>query len=132
MMAPSPAFFAPLPRLPFEASGVMATTSFTKPRAASSGPPRSVAVPSVLGDYADQAATALRAAVFEVMITVKAEPPPGNPARAGRCGGGRAAHPFREPAGSLFFRDGPARGRPARRPRRYRGATPPSVRHHAS
>ncbi len=50
----------------------------------SNGPPQSVAVPSVLGDYADQAATTLRAAGFQVMITVKAEPPPGNPARAGR------------------------------------------------
>ena len=50
----------------------------------SDGPPRSVAVPNVLGDYADQAATTLRAAGFEVMITVRAEPPPGNPARAGR------------------------------------------------
>ncbi|HEY3721916.1 MAG TPA: transglycosylase domain-containing protein [Acidimicrobiia bacterium] len=50
----------------------------------SSGPPRSLAVPSVLGDYADQAATALRAAGFEVSVVVKAEPPPGSPARAGR------------------------------------------------
>ena len=46
----------------------------------SDGPPRSVAVPNVLGDYADQAATTLRAAGFEVSITVKAEPPPGDPA----------------------------------------------------
>ncbi len=50
----------------------------------SSGPPRAVAVPNVLGDYADQAATTLRAAGFEVSIAVKAEPPPGSPARAGR------------------------------------------------
>jgi penicillin-binding protein 1A len=50
----------------------------------SSGPPHSLPVPSVLGDYADQAATALRAAGFEVSVVVKAEPPPGSPARAGR------------------------------------------------
>jgi penicillin-binding protein 1A len=50
----------------------------------SDGPPRSIAVPSVLGDYADQAAATLRAAGFEIAITVRAEPPPGDPARAGR------------------------------------------------
>jgi eukaryotic-like serine/threonine-protein kinase len=48
------------------------------------GPPRQVAVPNVLGAYPDEAATRLRGAGFGVSIAVKAEPPPGNPARAGR------------------------------------------------
>ncbi len=48
------------------------------------GPPKQVAVPNVLGTYPDEAAATLRSAGFVVSITVKAEPPPGNPARAGR------------------------------------------------
>lgn len=50
----------------------------------SSGPPRTVIVPSVLGAYADQAAATLRAAGFVPTIVVEPEPPPGSPARAGR------------------------------------------------
>jgi beta-lactam-binding protein with PASTA domain len=50
----------------------------------SNGPPRSATVPNVLGAYADEAAATLRAAGFEVEIFVRPEPPPGNPARAGR------------------------------------------------
>jgi penicillin-binding protein 1A len=49
-----------------------------------SGPPRQVAVPDVLGAYPDEAAATLRSAGFGVSIQVKPEPPPGNPARAGR------------------------------------------------
>jgi membrane peptidoglycan carboxypeptidase len=48
------------------------------------GPPRSLPVPNVLGEYADQAATALRGAGFDVSILVRAEPPPGSPDRAGK------------------------------------------------
>jgi penicillin-binding protein 1A len=48
------------------------------------GPPRSVTVPNVLGAYADEAAATLRGAGFGVSLAVTAEPPPGNPARAGR------------------------------------------------
>jgi penicillin-binding protein 1A len=48
------------------------------------GPPRQVAVPNVLGAYPDEAAATLRGAGFGVSIQVRAEPPPGNPARAGR------------------------------------------------
>jgi beta-lactam-binding protein with PASTA domain len=48
------------------------------------GPPRTNSVPSVLGAYADEAAATMRAAGFVVEIVVRAEPPPGNPARAGR------------------------------------------------
>jgi penicillin-binding protein 1A len=48
------------------------------------GPPAIVAVPSVLDLLADEAATALRAAGLAVDVKVQAEPPPGNPARAGR------------------------------------------------
>lgn len=50
----------------------------------SNGPPKQVAVPSVLGAYADEAAAQLRAAGFQVTIQVRAEPPPGSPMRAGR------------------------------------------------
>jgi penicillin-binding protein 1A len=48
------------------------------------GPPRSVPVPTVLGQLPDEAAAALRAAGFEVALRVEAEPPPGSPERAGR------------------------------------------------
>ena len=48
------------------------------------GPPRSLPVPNVLGEYADQAATALRGAGFEVSVLVRPEPPPGSPDRAGK------------------------------------------------
>jgi beta-lactam-binding protein with PASTA domain len=48
------------------------------------GPPRSLPVPNVLGEYADQAATALRGAGFQVSVLVRPEPPPGSPERAGK------------------------------------------------
>jgi penicillin-binding protein 1A len=48
------------------------------------GPPRALPVPNVLGEYADQAATALRGAGFEVSVLVRPEPPPGSPDRAGK------------------------------------------------
>jgi penicillin-binding protein 1A len=48
------------------------------------GPPQSRTVPGVLGAYADEAAASLRAAGFTVAVTVRPEPPPGDPARAGR------------------------------------------------
>lgn len=48
------------------------------------GPPRSLPVPNVLGEYADQAATALRGAGFQVEVLVRPEPPPGSPERAGK------------------------------------------------
>jgi eukaryotic-like serine/threonine-protein kinase len=50
----------------------------------SSGPPRPVLVPNVLGAYADEAAAKLRAAGFAPVIVVSPEPPPGSPTRAGR------------------------------------------------
>jgi penicillin-binding protein 1A len=48
------------------------------------GPPKQGAVPNVLGGYPDEAAATLRKAGFGAVIQVRAEPPPGNPARAGR------------------------------------------------
>jgi penicillin-binding protein 1A len=49
-----------------------------------SGPPETRTVPGVLGAYADEAAATLRAAGFSVSVLVRPEPPPGDPARAGR------------------------------------------------
>jgi penicillin-binding protein 1A len=63
--------------------------SDTRPGAAvtivvADGPPRTLRVPSVLGSYADEAAAGLRGLGFTVEVLVRPEPPPGDPARAGR------------------------------------------------
>jgi penicillin-binding protein 1A len=65
-------------------AGRPARVGMTVTISVSNGPPRSAAVPNVLGSYADEAAASLRSTGFEVAILVRPEPPPGNPARAGR------------------------------------------------
>ena len=50
----------------------------------SNGPPAVVTVPSVLGMTAAQAVAALADAGFESQLRLEAEPPPGDPARAGK------------------------------------------------
>ena len=72
------------PALPGPAGRRPARVGMTVTINVSNGPPRSATVPNVLGAFADEAATTLRAAGFEVEILVRPEPPPGNPARAGR------------------------------------------------
>ncbi len=65
-------------------AGRPAVPGMTVTISVANGPPRSVSVPNVLGSYADQAATLLRAAGLEVEIVVRPEPPPGAPERAGK------------------------------------------------
>jgi beta-lactam-binding protein with PASTA domain len=66
------------------AAGAAARPGATVMLVVADGPPRTNSVPSVLGAYADEASATLRAAGFTVDVLVRAEPPPGNPARAGR------------------------------------------------
>jgi penicillin-binding protein 1A len=65
-------------------AGAAARPGATVTIVVANGPPRQVVVPNVLGEYPDQAAAGLRGAGVGVSIQVKAEPPPGSPARAGR------------------------------------------------
>lgn len=66
------------------AAGAAARPGSTVTIIVADGPPPTNAVPSVLGAYADEAAATLRAAGFVTEVLVGPEPPPGNPARAGR------------------------------------------------